>query len=260
MGTLGIRERVRFSNDAEKKYSFRELLHFLAFSPVLCFFVADLIVNIAGNMVSSAAAYFYTYIMYIMGDLTLATSVTALTAIGGNVKYIFVLLKLPDKLGKRITAGAGLLLGGIAYAARLINPTSYLFLVIALNVAACGTGLETLLKYSIQADNTNYVEYKTGKHAESAIASLSSFTTKVAQGIGGAIPGYVLAAAGWKGVEDAMSSSVLNGILACNTWIPGALYIGAGLIMLLFYKLDGMQLEEINENLKEKHAREMAEL
>jgi sugar (glycoside-pentoside-hexuronide) transporter len=257
LGALGIKERVKFSNDAEKKYSFRELLKFLAMGPVLCFFIVDLLVNIAGNMISTAATYFYTYIM---GDLTLATSVTALTAIGGNVMYIFVLLKFPDKFGKRIVAGVGLLIGGIAYFARLINPTSYLFLVIALNIAACGNGFETLLKYSIQADNTNYVEYKTGKHAESAIASLSSFSTKVAQGIGGAIPGYVLAAMGWKGVQDAMSAPVLNGILACNTWIPGALYVGAGVILLLCYKLDGKQLEEINEKLKMKHVREMEEL
>lgn len=53
------------------------------------------------------------------------------------------------------------------------------------------------LTTSIQADNTTYVQYKTGKRAEAAIASFTSFITKVAQGIGGAIPGYVLAATGF---------------------------------------------------------------
>lgn len=256
IGALGIKERVKFKNDEETKYSFKELLKFFVMGPVLCFFIVDFLVNVAGNMLLTAGTYFYTYIM---GDLTLATSVTALTAIGGNVMYIFVLLKVPDKFGKRKVAGTGIIIAGIAYIARLLNPTNYLFLVLALNVAAFGIGFETLLKYSIQADNTNYVEYKTGKHAESAIASLSSFSTKIAQGIGGAIPGYVLSIVGWKGVAEGMSDSVLNGILACNTWIPGLLYLGAGVIMFLCYKLDGRQLETINESLKVKHANEMSE-
>ena len=51
--------------------------------------------------------------------------------------------------------------------------------------------------YGIQADNTTYVQYKTGKRAEAAVASLSSFISKVGQGIAGALPGYVLAATGF---------------------------------------------------------------
>lgn len=59
--------------------------------------------------------------------------------------------------------------------------------------------------------------------------------------------------------ESAMTESVMGGIVACNTWIPAVLYIAGAVIMLVWYKLDGKQLEEINEKLKEKHAREMAE-
>ena len=257
VGALGVKERIKFSNEVSEKYSFKELLKFFVMGPVLCFFVVDFLVTVAGSIVSASSTYFYTYLM---GDLTLATSVTALTIIGGNVMYIAVLCRVPDKLGKRIVTGAGLVIAGIAYMARLLNPTSFLLLVIALNVAAFGNGFEGLLKYGIQADNTNYVEYKSGRHAESAIASLSSFTTKVAQGLGGAIPGYIFAAVGWKSAEDAMSAPVLGGILACNTWIPAVIYAVSGIILLVFYKLDGKQLETINEALKAKHATEMAEL
>lgn len=257
VGSLGLKERIKFSNENENKYSFKELLQFFAMGPVLAFFLVDFIVNIAGNLVTAASTYFYTYIM---GDLTLASTMSLLTMIGGNVMYIAILFNVPGKLGKRIVTGVGLLLTGAAYLMRLIDPTNFMLLVIALNIVSLGGGFEGLLKYGIQADNTNYIEYKTGKHAESAVASLSSFTTKVAQGVGGAIPGYVLAATGWVSAESAMTESVLGGILACNTWIPAAMYLVSGIMMLVWYKLDGKQLEEINVALKEKHAREMAEL
>lgn len=257
VGALGIRERIRFSNEQEQKYSFKELLRFLVMGPVLSFFLCDFLVNIAGNMVTAASTFFYTYIM---GDLTMASTMSALTMIGGNIMYIAVIFNVPGKLGKRIVTSVGLLLTGAAYLLRLIEPTSYILLVIALNLVSMGAGFETLLKYGIQADNTNYIEYKTGKHAESAVASLSSFSTKVAQGIGGAILGYILAATGWVNAQSAMTDSVIGGILACNTWIPAIFYVAAALIMLIFYKLDGKKLEEINEALKEKHAKELSEL
>lgn len=255
-GTLGIRERVKFSNDKEQKYTFKELLRFFLMGPVLSFFLADFLVNVASNMVAAAGTFFYTYIM---GDLTLASAMSMLTMIGSNLMYVLVLLNVPGKLGKRVVTGLGLLLAGTAYMLRLFEPANYMLTVVLLNVVSLGGGFEGLLKYGIQADNTNYIEYKTGKHAESAVASLSSFTTKVAQGVGGAIPGYVLAAAGWVNAESAMTESVMGGIVACNTWIPAVLYIAGAVIMLVWYKLDGKQLEEINEKLKEKHAREMAE-
>ncbi len=256
VGSLGLKERIRFSNDVTQKYSFKELLKFFTMGPVLSFFLCDFVVNVAGNLVTAASTFFYTYIM---GDLTLASSMSLFTMIGGNVMYVLILLNVPGKLGKRIVTGVGLLLTGGAYMFRLINPTDFTLLVILLNVVSLGGGFEGLLKYGIQADNTNYIEYKTGKHAESAVASLSSLTTKLAQGIGGAIPGYVLAASGWVNAESAVNESVLGGILACNTWIPGVMYIAAAVIMLVWYRLDGKQLQEINASLKEKHAREMAQ-
>lgn len=257
VGSLGLKERIKFSNEKEHKYSFKELLQFFCMGPVLSFFLCDFLVNIAGNLVTAASTYFYTYIM---GDLTMASTMSMLTMIGGNVMYVLILCNVPGKLGKRIVVSVGLLLTGAAYMMRLIDPTNFMLLVVALNIVSLGGGFEGLLKYGIQADNTNYIEYKTGKHAESAVASLSSFTTKVAQGVGGAIPGYVLAATGWTGVESAMSESVMGGILACNTWIPAVIYVISGIIMLVWYKLDGKKLEEINEALKVKHAKEMAEL
>ena len=257
VGTLGIKERIKFSNEKEQKYTFKELLQFFLMGPVLSFFLVDFLVNIASNLVTAASTYFYTYIM---GDLTLASAMSMLTMIGSNLMYVLVLINVPGKLGKRIVTGVGLLLAGAAYMLRLIDPANYMLMVVLLNVVSLGGGFEGLLKYGIQADNTNYIEYKTGKHAESAVASLSSFTTKVAQGVGGAIPGYVLAATGWVNAESAMTESVMGGIVACNTWIPAVLYVTAAVIMLAWYKLDGKQLAEINETLKEKHTKEMAEL
>ena len=48
-----------------------------------------------------------------------------------------------------------------------------------------GGGLIGPPQHGIQAGNTLYAQYKTGKRAEAAIASLSSFITKVARGVAG---------------------------------------------------------------------------
>ena len=73
---------------------------------------------------------------------------------------------------------------------------------------------------SIQADNTTYVQYKTGKRAEAAIASLTSFVSKVAQGLGGAIPGYVIAAYGFVTGASVQPESINTGIILCALILP----------------------------------------
>lgn len=97
-------------------------------------------------------------------------------------------------------------------------------------VASLGAGFIMPLNYGVQADNTLYVQYTTGKHAEAAIASLSSFITKVGQGIAGAFPGYVLAACGYINGAAEQPASVHTGIIACVLVVPFVLGIIGGIV------------------------------
>ena len=99
---------------------------------------------------------------------------------------------------------------------------------------------------SIQADNTTYVQYKTGKRAEAAIASLTSFVSKVAQGLGGAIPGYVIAAYGFVTGASVQPESINTGIILCALILPLIFGLLGSLIFGTQYTLDQKAVIEMD--------------
>ena len=89
---------------------------------------------------------------------------------------------------------------------------------------------------TIIADCVDYTEIRHGYRAEGAVVSIQTFTQKTGLGIGGAIPGYVLAATGY--VPNAIQSdSAIFGILLATVTIPAVAYLFAGLVFL-WYPLD----------------------
>ena len=96
----------------------------------------------------------------------------------------------------------GLAIVGLCPLIRLIDVKSIPILIVSSLIAGVGSGFAAPLNYGIQADNTDYVEMTMGIRAEGAVASLSSFISKCAMGIGGAIPGYMLQMAGFNAVAE----------------------------------------------------------
>ena len=90
------------------------------------------------------------------------------------------------------------------------------------------------------------MELETGKRAEGAIASLSSFVTKCGMGLGGALPGYILAAAGFQKDAAVQTETVKSAIILCCTWIPFVLAIVAAALIITLYPLTKEKLEEQN--------------
>ena len=80
--------------------------------------------------------------------------------------------------------------------------------------------------FAIVSDTIEYGEWKTGYRTEGLINSASSFGFKVGNGLGSAILGWVIGAAG------ACTGSEITFI-----WIPAVLCIGQVAVML-FYHLD----------------------
>ena len=90
----------------------------------------------------------------------------------------------------------------------------------------------------MQADNTSYVHKKTGARAEAAIASLTSFIAKVAQGIGGAIPGYILALFGFVEGAGTQPDSVKAGIILCAIIAPAVINTIGAILFGMNYRLE----------------------
>jgi len=92
---------------------------------------------------------------------------------------------LANKLGKKNVFLAGIIVAVGGSLIRFIDVRSLLLIYVGAVFAGIGGGFIGPLAYGIQADNTMYVQYKTGKRAEAAVASLSSFVSKAAQGVAG---------------------------------------------------------------------------
>ena len=158
-----------------------------------------------------------------------------------------------NKLGKKTACTMGLLVASAGYLMRLFSPTSYVLACAGTLLFGVGSGTFAPMAYGLQADNTNYVEYHTGKHAEAAIASLNSFITKVAQGIAGAVPGYVLAWTGYVENAAVQTQAATNGLIACAVALPGIMILIGGLVFLFGYKLPESEVQKISAALAEKH-------
>ena len=186
IGTMGVKERVK--PQMENSYSVKELFKILSQKPVYITFLAVLLYSIGSNIVNAANTYFYTYIFE---DLTLASIITLITCVT-VFPATMVIGNLIGRFGKKKMYAIGLALAGLAPIIRLLDVRSIPLLIVSVLIAGIGAGFAAPLNYGIQADNTDYIEVSMGIRAEGAVASLSSFVSKCAMGIGGAIPGCVL--------------------------------------------------------------------
>ena len=172
----------------------------------------------------------------------------------GMVPGMIVAPLVANKVGTKKVFAAGIFICAIGPALRLFAPTSLAMAYVGTLVASLGAGFIMPLTYGVQADNTLYVQYTTGKHAEAAIASLSSFITKVGQGIAGAFPGYVLAACGYINGAAEQPASVHTGIIVCVLVVPVVLGIIGGIVFAFGYKLEKDDVDRMAREIAERES------
>ena len=241
LGALGVKERVTPKGTDDERYSLRELFQFLRFKPVWTHFLMILLSTVGTSLSSGTGTFFYTYIMK---DLKLMSGVSVvslvITLLGMAVAPV-----LANKLGKKNVFLAGIIVAVGGSLIRFIDVRSLLLIYVGAVFAGIGGGFIGPLAYGIQADNTMYVQYKTGKRAEAAVASLSSFVSKAAQGVAGAISGYMLAVTGFIGGAAQQPQSVEGGIIFCSITLPLILCAAAGLVFGTLYPLGKKEVDEI---------------
>lgn len=240
-GALGVKERVSFQGTEEEKYKIKDLVKFLFSKPVIVTFAASFLYLVGTMTAMGANSYYFTYLM---GDMALMAGVSGVTLLG-QVPGMIVAPLLANKIGKKKVFAAGIFLATIGPALRLIAPVSLPMTYVGSMIASIGAGFAMPLMYGIQADNTMYVQYTTGKRAEAAIASLSSFITKVGQGVAGAIPGYVLAACGFVSGAATQPDSIKTGIIICVLVLPTILGMIGALVFTFGYKLEKKDVDEM---------------
>ena len=231
IGTMGVKERVK--PQMENSYSVKELFKILSQKPVYITFLAVLLYSIGSNIVNAANTYFYTYIFE---DLTLASIITLITCVA-VFPATMVIGNLIGRFGKKKMYAIGLALAGLAPIIRLLDVRSIPLLIVSVLIAGIGAGFAAPLNYGIQADNTDYIEVSMGIRAEGAVASLSSFVSKCAMGIGGAIPGYLLQLAGFDSKAAVQNDDVINVIVLCVLILPAIVNVVAIVIFSKGYPI-----------------------
>lgn len=249
LGSLGIHERIAPSHDPDMKYGLKDLFKILTYRPVISYFVAGFIPGI-GAQIGNAVGTFYS--IYVLGSLSVMSMAGGIVFIGIMSSLIISPL-LINKFGKKRIWIISTLISMFAMAIRIIDFRSIPILLVSSLITGISAGMSSPLGYGIQADNTNYVEHITGKRVEAAVASLSSFITKCSQGIGGAIPGYILAATGYINGASQQPQTAINGIIICAVFLPIVFSFVGLLVMQFGYNLDKKQIEIINMDLKNKH-------
>lgn len=249
IGTMGVKERVK--PQMENSYSVKELFKILSQKPVYITFLAVLLYSIGSNIVNAANTYFYTYIFE---DLTLASIITLITCVA-VFPATMVIGNLIGRFGKKKMYAIGLALAGLAPIIRLLDVRSIPLLIVSVLIAGIGAGFAAPLNYGIQADNTDYIEVSMGIRAEGAVASLSSFVSKCAMGIGGAIPGYLLQLAGFDSKAAVQNDNVINVIVLCVLILPAIVNVVAIVIFSKGYPITKEKLNEQTYLLREKRSK-----
>jgi Na+/melibiose symporter-like transporter len=103
-------------------------------------------------------------------------------------------------------------------------------------------------------DNVDYAEYKLNYRLEAAQASTATFITKVATGLSGAIPGYVLGWAGYVANSQQQPASAITAIIMLVIVIPTVFFLAAALTLGFGYNLDKSLLQKVEETLSERRA------
>lgn len=249
IGTMGVKERVK--PQMENSYSVKELFKILSQKPVYITFLAVLLYSIGSNIANAANTFFYTYIFE---DLTLASIITLITCVT-VFPATMVIGNLIGRFGKKKMYAIGLALAGLAPIIRLLDVRSIPLLIVSVLIAGIGAGFAAPLNYGIQADNTDYIEVSMGIRAEGAVASLSSFVSKCAMGIGGAIPGYLLQLAGFDSKAAVQNDDVINVIVLCVLILPAIVNVVAIVIFSKGYPITKEKLNEQIYLLREKRSK-----
>jgi GPH family glycoside/pentoside/hexuronide:cation symporter/glucuronide carrier protein len=251
VGAAGVRERI-VPVGAEQRYRLRQLLPMLLLAPVLATFLAQLLYSIGTAMMNATLIYFVTYVLDHRIEVL---SFAGMASFGGMLASLALSARLATKRGKKVVFGAGLLLfgGGLLLRGVLVASIPWLYACSA--VTGLGVGLAMPLVYGIQADNVDYVDWKMGFRAEGSLAALLSFIIKAAAGLGGAIPGYLLAAAGYVANQE-QTQAARDAIVLASIALPAVLGLAAGVLFLVLYPLDGPRMKEIEAGLARRRAGE----
>jgi GPH family glycoside/pentoside/hexuronide:cation symporter len=137
---------------------------------------------------------------------------------------------------------------GISYAAIFFAPGDNFSLILTLHLLGMFfAGPGPVIVFSMYADVADYSEWKNNRRATGLIIATILFAIKGGIWLGSQLNALILWMIGYTR-ETATDPAVVDGLNFLFTWVPGALAVAAGLV-LLKYPLRDAQMKEIEKEL-----------
>jgi len=148
----------------------------------------------------------------------------------------------------------GMLLGQIILWLAVINNHSLVLFMVGWLVGFLASGAAMAMPFSLLPNAVDYGEWKTGVRAAGLLAAIgAAFCLKAGAGIGGALPMWILGAAGFVADRE-QSPDALWAIESSVVWLP-AIFIALSAIPVLFYKKFEQLEPQIRAELEQRRAR-----
>lgn len=239
---LLVKETVKIDKGNDDAVTLKDMLEILKHNKYI-YFVAG--IGLLYNMLQGLNSVYTYYFTWIGGGIERYTSIAAL-----SMPLLIVMFIFPKVLQKGVTVSRLILFGGIlgivGYVINFFAGDNLVILMIAA-VMYCFAGLPiAYLSGLLILDCAEYNVLTGHKRMESAMSAISSFGTKVGQGLGAAVLGILLQVFGYVGGASTQTDSTLMGIRCMYSLIPAAIYLLI-VILMAAYKLDKV-LPELRKN------------
>ena len=170
--------------------------------------------------------------------------------------------KLVVKYGKKELATVGSICSVVACVLMLVLPISpggsgLVLYILCQLINSLGMGIYSTVSWGMMGDAIDYNEWKNGVREEGTVYSLHSFFRKLAQGLGPSLALFIMAALGYSEIN---AGNQLFSVALNMRYLVACLYLVSALMqfvgLALVYNLDKKAVEQMTEELKQRHAEE----
>lgn len=217
--------------------------------PWFIIFASSLFFWIAFIARVSATPYFFQYVLHRTDLISMANSLDFISL--GTAFLLPFFCKWTLKRNVWLIGLLGMALGQVLVYIGLQSNMSLIGVMIGWAFGFLASGMAMAMPFSILSDSVDYGEWKTGIRAAGLLTAIgAAFCLKAGAGLGGAIPGWILAAYNY--VPNAeQKPEVIKGIELSCIWLPAIFFILAA-IPVWFYKKYELLEPQIHSDLEQR--------
>lgn len=217
---------------------------FIIVASSLCFWIA-FIARV------STVPYFFEYTLQRKDLVPLANGLDFISL--GSVLVLPALCRRFTKRNTWLAGLLGLVAGQLLIAFGLAQGNSLPLVLTGWTLGFLASGAAMAMPFSVLSESVDYGEWKTGIRAAGLLTAIgAAFCLKAGAGLGGALPGWIMAASGYR-PGGPQSPAALHGIELSLVWLPAAFFALAA-VPVLFYRRYEQLEPRIRADLEQRRA------